>query len=88
MVEETLNVEENLPEKISILRLDTDFYESTKELEFLFSRLVNGGMLIDDYGDWSGSKKATDEFLKKRDLKGFYVNNHANGSLIGIKLEK
>ena len=46
-VEETLLNEKNLPEKISILRLDTDFYSSTKiELEVLFKRLVKGGILF------------------------------------------
>jgi len=53
------------PEKVSLLRLDTDWYESTKyELEVLFPRLVKGGVLIiDDYGHWKGSKKAVDEYF-------------------------
>ena len=65
-VEDTLTVENNLPEKISILRLDTDWYESTKvELEVLFPRLQKGGVLIiDDYGRWAGSRKAVDEFFE------------------------
>lgn len=64
---ETLEVAENLPEKISVLRLDTDWYESTKkELEVLYPRLVSGGILIvDDYGHWSGSKKAVDEYFAR-----------------------
>ncbi len=55
------------PEQIAILRLDTDWYESTKhELEHLYSRLSPGGILIiDDYGSWQGSKDATDEFLER-----------------------
>lgn len=55
------------PDKIAILRLDTDWYASTKhELEHLYDRLVPGGVLIlDDYGDWEGSRKATDEWLAK-----------------------
>jgi O-methyltransferase len=54
-----------MPERIAILRLDTDFYESTAhELEHLYPRLAPGGVLIiDDYGTWKGSKDATDEFL-------------------------
>lgn len=66
-VEDTLIVESNLPEKISVLRLDTDFYESTKvELEVLFPRLEKGGVLIiDDYGCYAGSKKAVDEFFER-----------------------
>jgi hypothetical protein len=64
-VEDTLKNKKNLPKKISILRLDTDFYESTKiELEILFPRLVKGGILIiDDYGFWKGAKKAVDEYF-------------------------
>jgi hypothetical protein len=64
-VESTLKIKKNLPKKISILRLDTDFYESTKiELEILFPKLVKGGVLIiDDYGFWKGSKKAVDEYF-------------------------
>lgn len=53
------------PDRIALLRLDTDWYESTKhELEHLYHRLAPGGVLvIDDYGSWQGSKDATDEFL-------------------------
>lgn len=59
---------QRLPQKISILRLDTDWYESTKlELEMLYPRLVPGGVLIiDDYGHWEGSRRAVDEFFSTR----------------------
>jgi hypothetical protein len=62
-VEET--VPDQAPERIAILRLDTDWYASTKhELEHLYRRLAPGGVLIiDDYGTWQGAKDATDEFL-------------------------
>ena len=65
-VESTLLLSKNLPEKISILRLDTDFYESTKiELEILYPKLVSGGFLIiDDYGHFKGCRKAVDEYFK------------------------
>jgi hypothetical protein len=65
LVEET--IPQAAPEKISILRLDTDWYASTRhELEHLYERLVPGGVLIiDDYGHWEGSRKATEEFLAK-----------------------
>ncbi|WP_406394763.1 TylF/MycF/NovP-related O-methyltransferase [Streptomyces sp. NBC_00887] len=64
-VEDT--VPEQAPGQISILRLDTDWYASTKhELEHLYSRLVSGGvLLIDDYGYWQGSRQAVDEFLEE-----------------------
>lgn len=70
-------VEETLPEpsigNIALLRLDTDWYESTRhELEVLYDKVVEGGVLIiDDYGHWSGSKKAVDEFIEKRKLRIF-----------------
>ncbi|MFJ4936061.1 TylF/MycF/NovP-related O-methyltransferase [Streptomyces pseudovenezuelae] len=65
LVEET--VPDRAPERIAILRLDTDWYTSTRhELEHLYPRLVSGGvLLIDDYGTWQGSREAVDEFLRK-----------------------
>ncbi|MFJ4715763.1 TylF/MycF/NovP-related O-methyltransferase [Streptomyces sp. NPDC088785] len=64
-VEET--VPDRAPERIAVLRLDTDWYASTRhELEHLYDRLVPGGvLLIDDYGYWQGSRQAVDEFLEK-----------------------
>jgi O-methyltransferase len=55
------------PDQIALLRLDTDWYESTRhELEHLYPRLSPGGILIiDDYGHWSGARKATDEYIEK-----------------------
>lgn len=69
----TLKDEANLPDKIAVLRLDTDWYESTKtELEVLYPRLSPGGVLIiDDYGHWAGAKKATDEYFKQHDNRPF-----------------
>lgn len=54
------------PEQIALLRLDTDWYESTRhELEYLHPRLtVNGILLLDDYGHWLGARKAADEFFE------------------------
>lgn len=54
-----------LPDAIAVLRLDTDWYESTKkELEVLYPRLTTGGaLLIDDYGHFQGAQKATDEYF-------------------------
>jgi O-methyltransferase len=63
-VEETL-YSEPLPEQIALLRLDTDFFESTRaEMEVLYPRLVPGGILIlDDYGYWRGARKAVDDYF-------------------------
>jgi hypothetical protein len=67
-VEDTIPT--TIPQKIAVLRLDTDWYESTKhELEHLFPLLVSGGVLIiDDYGHWEGARKAVDEYIEKNNL--------------------
>jgi O-methyltransferase len=54
-----------LPGKIALLRLDTDWYASTKhELIHLYPLVEKGGILIiDDYGTWDGARKATDEYF-------------------------
>ncbi|HZI37451.1 MAG TPA: TylF/MycF/NovP-related O-methyltransferase, partial [Acidimicrobiia bacterium] len=53
------------PDQIALLRLDTDYYDSTRhELEHLYPRLTSGGVLIvDDYGKLSGATKAVDEYF-------------------------
>lgn len=65
-VEETLDKQS--PEKLAILRLDTDWYESTmKELEVLYPVLSPGGVLIiDDYGHFTGARKAVDDYFRAR----------------------
>lgn len=65
-VKKSLKIKKNLPKKISLLRLDTDFYDSTKlELEKLYPLLSKKGVLIiDDYGYWKGARKAVDEYFK------------------------
>jgi O-methyltransferase len=62
-VEDTIPHE--TPKQIALLRLDTDWYESTKwELVQLYPLLAIGGILIlDDYGFWEGARKATDEYI-------------------------
>jgi hypothetical protein len=64
-VEDTLPVQ--APHQIALLRLDTDWYESTShELEHLWPRLVTGGVLIlDDYGHWQGARRAVDEYFTR-----------------------
>ena len=68
MVEET--IPSRAPEQIALLRLDTDWFDSTKhELEHLFPRLTAGGVLIlDDYGHWQGARQATDEYFARHGL--------------------
>ncbi len=55
------------PEKIALLRLDTDWYRSTyHELVHLHPRLVPKGVLIiDDYGAYEGARKATDQYFQE-----------------------
>jgi O-methyltransferase len=62
-VEETLPG--SAPAELALLRLDTDWYESTRhELEHLYPRLCDGGVLIlDDYGHWEGARRAVDEYF-------------------------
>jgi O-methyltransferase len=54
-----------LPSRIALLRLDTDWYESTRhELQHLYPRLSsNGVLIIDDYGHWQGARQAVDEYF-------------------------
>jgi O-methyltransferase len=65
-VEQT--IPETIPSSIALLRLDTDWYESTyHELVHLFPRLVTGGVLIiDDYGHWQGARKAVDQYFAEQ----------------------
>lgn len=64
-VEDTLP--DTAPADICMLRLDTDWYESTRhELVHLYPRLMsNGVLIIDDYGHWRGSQQATDEYFQQ-----------------------
>lgn len=54
-----------LPSAISLLRLDTDWYESTRhELQWLYPAVTaDGVVIVDDYGHWQGARRAVDEFL-------------------------
>lgn len=76
-VEDTLPGSEpgSVPEQIAVLRLDTDWYVSTRhELLHLWPRLVVGGIcIIDDYGHWAGARKAVDEYFAEH---GVHVLMH------------
>ncbi|MFM2192729.1 MAG: hypothetical protein RLZZ118_1686 [Bacteroidota bacterium] len=68
-------VEDTIPDtipigEISLLRLDTDWYASTKqELIHLYPKLVKKGVLIiDNYGHWQGCRKAVDEYFKSENI--------------------
>lgn len=65
-VEDT--IPRTIPASLSLLRLDTDWYESTKhELTHLYPLLqAKGVLIIDDYGHWEGARKAVDEYFQER----------------------
>ena len=86
---QTLRLTENIPSEISILRLDTDWYESTKvELETLYPKLANRGVLIiDDYGHWEGARKAVDEYFSNERYRPlFNVTDYTGRSAIKIEV--
>jgi O-methyltransferase len=76
-----------LPDKIAILRLDTDFYESTyHELVHLFPKLVKGGVIIiDDYGHWKGAREAVDQYFKEQNVQ-ILLNRIDYTGRIGVKI--
>jgi len=81
-VEDTLPA--TLPRPISILRLDTDWYESTKqEMEHLMPLLVPKGVLIiDDYYRCAGNKEAVDEYLDEHNIP--ILLTRVGNSAIGV----
>jgi O-methyltransferase len=84
LVEDTIPGE--APADIALLRLDTDWYESTRhELECLYPRLASGGVLIiDDYGHWRGACKAVDEYVERNDLR-LLLNRIDNTGRVAVK---
>lgn len=84
LVEETLPGQ--APEKIALLRLDTDWYASTRhELLHLYPRLAPGGVLIlDDYGLWQGARQATDEYFEAHGI-AMLLHRVDESCRIGIK---
>ena len=71
LVEDT--IPQTVPTQIALLRLDTDFYRSTKhELVHLYPRMPSAGILIiDDYGAFQGARQAVDEYIRERKLPLF-----------------
>jgi O-methyltransferase len=83
MVEKTIPT--TIPEHISLLRLDTDFYDSTyHEFVHLYPKLSPKGILIiDDYGSWKGSRDASDAYFKEHNIKLFL--HRVDTGVVGIK---
>jgi len=84
-VEET--IPSILPTRLALLRLDTDWYESTKhELIHLFPLVDSRGLLIiDDYGHWQGARKATDEYLIEHKLN-LYLHRVDYTCRVGVRI--
>lgn len=84
-VEDTIPAQ--APERIALLRLDTDWYASTlHELEHLFPRLQEGGVLIiDDYGAWEGARRAVDEYVERTRPRRFFLNRIDETGRLAIK---
>lgn len=84
-VEETLP--KTMPGPVALLRLDTDWYSSTKhEMEHLFPLLVPGGVLIlDDYGYWAGARQAVDEYLNQQKI-ALLLHRDDDSGATGIKI--
>lgn len=82
MVEET--IPSKAPSEIALLRLDTDWYSSTRhELEHLYPRLAQGGVLIiDDYGHFQGARQATDEYFACCGVHGLFNRIDYTGRLL------
>ena len=78
----------DIPKKISLLHLDTDWYESSyHELIHLYPLLSkNGVMIVDDYGFWQGSRDAVDQYFKEKSIKLLFNRIDYNGRLF-IKTE-
>lgn len=72
-------VPQNKHEKISLLRLDADWYDSTIIcLKYLFPKVVSGGIIIiDDYYVWEGCSKAIHDYLSeiKSDCRIYQMDN-------------
>lgn len=84
-VEQTLP--QQSPDKLALLRLDTDWYESTRhELEHLYPLLSDGGVLIiDDYGHWEGCRRAVDEYFSTGTARPVLLNRIDYTGRIAIK---
>lgn len=80
-VEETLPAA--APKTLALLRLDTDWYASTKhEMDHLYPRLSPGGvLLIDDYGHWEGARKAVEDHFKERGSRPLLARTDYTGRL-------
>jgi O-methyltransferase len=76
------------PARLALLRLDTDWHATTRhELKTLYPRLSSGGILIvDDYGYWSGARKAVDEYFSRSGIVRPLLHRIDFTGRIGVKI--
>ena len=77
-----------VPGKISVLRLDTDWYESTRmEMNILYPLMSKQGvLLIDDYGHWDGARKAIEEYFQSSGVTRpmlHYTDHSGRAAIVG-----
>lgn len=77
LVQETMKIDQ----PVAFAHIDVDWYEPVMTcLERIFPKLVTGGCIIlDDYYDWGGCRKATDEYLRK--VVGQFMLDDSAGSM-------
>ena len=87
--EDTLPVYAPQLEPIAVLRLDSDWYKSTRYcLETLYDLVVPGGVVIvDDYHAFIGCRKAVDEFRMQRGIQSPLITTDAHSEARWLKTE-
>lgn len=83
LVQDTMKVDQ----PVAFAHIDVDWYEPVMTcLKRIFPNLIIGGSIIlDDYHDWGGCKKATDEYL--REVSGQFVSDDSAGSMKIIRIK-
>lgn len=71
------------PERTAVLRLDTDWYQSTyHELTHLYPTLAPGGLLVlDDYGSFEGARAAVDQYFSQKGTSLFLARLDTTGRI-------
>ncbi len=64
-----------IEQPVAFAHIDVDWYEPViTSLERIFPKLVIGGSIVlDDYHDWGGCRKAVDEYLSR--VPGEFIFN-------------
>ena len=77
LIQETMNIDQ----PVAFAHVDVDWYEPVMTcLTRVFPNLIEGGSIIlDDYYDWGGCRKATYEFLRR--VTGQFVLDDSVGSM-------